>query len=109
MFAFGRKLVASLFARPGVKVAFTVGVLFTLQTGAAERAIQLRNQRIDTSAGKRAGLRVATAAPVSGLYLIQVTGHLPEDWREQLSALNISIARPVPQDAFVVELKETNL
>ncbi|HVK57425.1 MAG TPA: S8 family serine peptidase, partial [Candidatus Kapabacteria bacterium] len=29
--------------------------------------------------------------------------NLPSDWREQLVALNVTIARPVPQDAFVVE------
>src|SRR5688572_1514261 len=109
MFAVSRKLVPLSLSKSGAWVAVALSVVFTLQTQAAERAILLRNQTIDTSAGKRQGFRAAATAPVSELYLIQVSENLPNDWREQLSALNVSIPRPVPHDAFVIELKETNL
>src|SRR5688572_2270952 len=113
MFAVSRKLVPSSLSKSGAWVMLALSVVFTLQAPAAERAILLRNQTIDTSAGKREGLRqgfrAAATASVSELYLIQVSENLPNDWREQLAALNVSIARPVPHDAFVIELKETNL
>lgn len=87
---------------------FGLAVL-TTSLQAAERKILLRNATIDTSAPKQKGFRAASATPSSGLYLVQLTGDLPSDWRDQLRALNVEIARPVPHDAFVVELKETNL
>lgn len=76
---------------------------------AAERKILLRNSTIDTSAPKNQTLRATSVAIESGLYLVQLNSELPTDWRERLAGQNVTIVRPVPQDAFVVELKETNL
>src|SRR5688500_9504020 len=91
---------------------FTVAILaimFAAVSNAAERKILLRNETIDTSGPKRQTMRTAATQPTSGLYLVQLKEELPADWREQLTTLNVEIARPVPHDAFVVELKEANL
>ena len=84
-------------------------LIFCVTTSGAEKKILLRNGTIETGAAKRQLLRSASAQPVNGLYLLQLTQNLPGDWREQLAALNVSILRPVPEDAFVVELKEASL
>ncbi|HEX7860906.1 MAG TPA: S8 family serine peptidase [Verrucomicrobiae bacterium] len=80
-----------------------------MNLAAAESKILLRNKTIDTSGPKRLRAASANTVPTSGLYLIQLRADLPADWREQLSAQNVSIVRPVPQDAFVAEFKEANL
>jgi hypothetical protein len=80
-----------------------------LDLESAERKILLRNAVIETTGAAKQSLRAAAASPVSGLYLIQLNEELPDDWRERLSALNVKLARPVPQDAFVAELTEANL
>ena len=84
-------------------------LVFTCSLSAGEKRILLRNGTIETGAVKRQAMRAASAQPVSGLYLLQLSENLPADWREQLAALNVTILRPVPEDAFVVELKEASL
>ncbi|MGZ8899605.1 MAG: S8 family serine peptidase, partial [Limisphaerales bacterium] len=109
MFALIRKRLPSRLAAGLTSAASVLCVVFTIESSAADRRILLRNETIDTSGPKRQALRAASATPISGLYLVQLTADLPSDWRDQLSAQNVTIARPVPHDAFVVELKETKL
>jgi hypothetical protein len=84
-------------------------LVFCASVSAGEKKILLRNGTIETGATKRQVLRAASAQPASGLYLLQMAGDLPADWRKQLAALKVSVLRPVPEDAFVVELKEASL
>jgi hypothetical protein len=82
--------------------------IFVLASTVAGKEILLRNQRIETGA-KQPALRASAVETVSGLYLLQFEDDLPADWRNQLAAQNVSLLRPVPQDAFVVELNEAVL
>ena len=109
MFAVTRELLSSQVPRLIASTIALCCVGFALDTSAAERKIMLRNEVINTSGPKRQAMRAASAPRTSGLYLIQLENDLPADWRAQLAALNVTLARPVPQDAFVVELNETNL
>ncbi len=96
------------FLRQASVLAFTF--ILSCSVFGAEKRILLRNETIETGSTKRQTLRAAgITQPVSGLYLIQLADDLPADWREQLSGLNVSLLRPVPEDAFVVELKGTLL
>jgi hypothetical protein len=75
------------------------------------KSIRLRNETIDpaatpaTPALLRAG---GQAAPVSGLYLVQFTETPRPEWREQVSALGVSLLAYVPEDAFLARLSGTS-
>ena len=92
--------------RPAILI---VSLCVPAYSAASERKILLRNETIDTSGPKRQSMRAAAAQPVSGLYLVQFTEFHPADWRDQLAALNVLLLRPVPEDAFVVELRQVAL
>ena len=109
MFAVIRKLFPACALRVHTFTIAICAIIFAAGSDAAERKILLRNGTIDTSGPKRQAMRATAAQPTSGLYLVQLNEQLPADWREQLAALNVSAVRPVPHDAFVVELKEANL
>jgi hypothetical protein len=81
-------------------------------SGAAEsKKVRLRSGAIETPP------RAAVLAPqslvpepaVSGLFLVQLEGNLRPAWRAQLNAAGADPLRYVPDDAFVVRLRSTEL
>src|SRR5262245_19054167 len=73
-----------------------------LETDAKE--IRLRNGSISTSLAAKIARQSklpTNDAAVSGLFLIQFTGPIQSEWREQLSALRVDLLRYVPDDTFV--------
>src|SRR3954464_14850199 len=87
-------------------------VLFVglFSSSGAEKKIMLRNEVIATAVPQRQSLRSqAVAAPVSGLYLIQLEDDPPQDWREQLAKSNVKALRAVPQDAYVARFSRTSI
>ncbi|MDH7503197.1 MAG: S8 family serine peptidase, partial [Verrucomicrobiota bacterium] len=66
------------------------------------KQIRLRNETIDTEApsGKATALMSSTA-PVSGLYLVQLSEPLRPEWKAQLRNLNVELLRFVPEDAYI--------
>src|SRR5262245_9763957 len=107
MLAFRKKWVSrSAWLIWGVALVMFLG----LKASAAEKKILLRNETIVTSGLARQSLR-AEAAPSPGrrLYLLQLVDDPPPDWKQQLEALKVDLLRPVPQDAYVVELEGSDL
>jgi len=75
-----------------------------------EKRILLRNETIVTPEPQRGGLRaLALEEPASGLYLVQLEDHPPAGWRGQIEQAGAAILRPVPEDAFLVELHRVRL
>ncbi len=80
-----------------------------IKSPAAEKRILLRNETIVTSGLERQSVRAQSAQPAGrALYLLQLKNEQPADWRAQLEALRVDLLRPVPEDAFVVELEGAN-
>src|SRR6185503_14007393 len=67
------------------------------------KPIKLRNQTIDPA--NQALARQAGAGKEDGLFLIQLTGPVQQDWREALIKLGVEPLRHVPEDSFIVRLK----
>ncbi len=75
------------------------------------KVIRLRNETIQTERAKHAGVgpQSASETPVSGLYLIQFDGPVQSPWKETLAAAGTTLARSVPDDAFVASLHLSKL
>ena len=73
--------------------------------------IRLRNDLIATPAVDRVGpqRRIAPAAAVSGLYLLQLESAPQPEWRTQLEQLGLQIFHYLPDDAFIVRAEGISL
>lgn len=88
------------------------GCLLLLMAGnASAKSIRLRNAIISPPAAKVATTNLAGAIPqsVSGLYLIQFSGPVQPEWRQQLANMGVELLVYVPDDAFVARLRQTSL
>lgn len=66
------------------------------------KPIHLRNEIIDTDTNRLQQVGLMSAeVPVTGLYLVQFTGPVKPEWRDQLRNLNVELLRFVPEDAFI--------
>ena len=73
-----------------------------------EKIVHLRNERIVTSPANR-GTNKHSEKSTSGLYIIQFAGPFQSEWRSELETQGITFLRYVPEDAFVVRLKNASL
>ena len=88
------------------------GLLFLFSASAAPtKLIRLRNQPIPPKAARSLEPQQAKAlnANASGLFLIQLTGPLDGESRQQLAGLGIDLLHYVPDDTFVARLRSTRL
>ncbi|HVY69812.1 MAG TPA: S8 family serine peptidase, partial [Verrucomicrobiae bacterium] len=77
---------------------------------ADQKLIRLRNEVITTSEPSRIAPQLQTVEkPVSGLYLLQFTGHFQPVWGEQLRAAGVRLLRYVPDDAYIVRLSNASI
>jgi hypothetical protein len=95
------------------RVLLAAHLLFTVcatSSLAQEKRILLRNETIVTTRLDRQSRRAQGAeSPVSGLYLLQLSGPASSDLRDQLAAKGVILLRPVPEHAFVAELRQASL
>jgi subtilisin family serine protease len=76
---------------------------------AQEKQIRLRQQLIRTQpATPAARIAPQTEDPVSGLYLLQLEGRLDQGSRDILVGMGIELLTYVPDDAFIVRLREAS-
>jgi hypothetical protein len=85
-------------------------LLLPLVAVAQTKSIHLPNQLIQTPPPAPAlQSSVAAAAtkenPSSGLFLLQFTESVRPEWQAQLESLGVDLLRYVPDDAFIVRLK----
>lgn len=75
------------------------------------RFIRLRNATIPTPPASQSAFAQpqSLTTSVSGLYLIQFNEHFQSVWLEQLRNLNVDLLNYVPDDAFVVRLRQAQL
>src|SRR6266540_1565808 len=98
---------------PGRSLA-ALGVIISVLIGgpvvsAENKVIHLRNETISTP--PKASVRtqaLASEAAASGLFLVQVNGHLTPAWREALRSLRVELLRYVPDDAFVARFQNVS-
>jgi len=76
---------------------------FVFASNAAQKPIRLRNQI--SSPQSASALTSATSTPVNGLFVIQFREPLKGEWREQLREMGVTLARYVPDDAFVAKFR----
>ena len=91
---------------------FVAGAVSLGELLAAPKPIRLRNEIIQTEApafAPAAPLQPLTDRAVSGLYLIQFTDHLQDDWKTALRSLRVELLQYVPEDAFVAKLDEVSV
>jgi len=87
--------------------AVTLAILFF---NAHAKQIRLRNETIDTDTpGAKATALMSSAAPVTGLYLIQFSEPLKPEWKTQLRNLNVELLRFVPEDAYIAFLNSASI
>jgi Subtilase family/Bacterial TSP3 repeat len=89
-----------------------LGLLLLFSASAAPtKLIRLRNQPIPPKAAKSLEPKQANSlnANASGLFLIQFTGPVSGEAREQLAALGVDLLHYVPDDTFVVRLRSSRL
>jgi hypothetical protein len=92
--------------------AVVLGLVFLFSASAAPtKVIRLRNLPIAPKTAKSLEPRNAKAltANASGLFLIQFTGPVTAEAREQLAALGVDLLHYVPDDTFVARLRSTRL
>ncbi|MGC8990083.1 MAG: S8 family serine peptidase, partial [Verrucomicrobiia bacterium] len=66
------------------------------------KQIRLRNETIDTDPpSAKATALMSSTAPVSGLYLVQLSEPLRPEWKAQLRNLNVELLRFIPEDAYI--------
>lgn len=83
--------------------AWLFGTCLLAAFSSSAKPIRLEAEIIQPTA-KRALTAAEEKAPAEGLSLIQFTGPLKPEWREQLEALGVNLLRYVPEDAFVADL-----
>jgi subtilisin family serine protease len=83
---------------------FVTLALFLGAISISGKPIKLRNQTIDPANQALAQQR-AEGGKQNGLFLIQLTGPVQQDWREELIRLGVEPLRHVPEDSFIVRLK----
>jgi Subtilase family/Bacterial TSP3 repeat len=89
-----------------------LGLLLLFSASAAPtKLIRLRNQPIPPKAAKSLEPIQANSlnANASGLFLIQFTGPVSGESRQQLAALGVDLLHYVPDDTFVARLRSTRL
>src|SRR5881397_1179068 len=67
------------------------------------KPIKLRNQTIDPT--KQAAASEVNTDTQHGLFLIQFSGPTQPEWRDELIKLRVDVLQYVPEDAFIVRLK----
>src|SRR5262245_1492152 len=82
-------------------------VFITQVSFAQTKQIHLRNERIQTSPVSQAAAAASALpeGPASGLFLIQFTNQVQSEWQAQLQSMGVELLRYVPDDAFVVRLR----
>ena len=72
------------------------------------KSIKLRSQILTPAASKTASQYKIAPAPVAtnGLFLIQFTGPVETEWRQQLKALGVDLIRYVPDDTFIARFQQ---
>ncbi|MFN7138382.1 MAG: hypothetical protein ACK4UN_03480, partial [Limisphaerales bacterium] len=101
---------ARLVNSPGSLWLFLLLVSLVFAHGGPEqKTIHLRNDRIVTTGKAPIRKPDPTEKAVSGLYILQLTGPLQDQWRNELEGRGVKLLRYVPEDAFVVRVRQTKL
>jgi hypothetical protein len=83
---------------------------FSLPLAAQTKTIRLRNGAITNEAPvAQPRLQATIPTPVSGLYLVQFTGPVQPEWRNELAELGVQLIRYVPDDTFIARFANTPL
>ena len=99
-----------LSSSPCRQLALALIILFGITTCEA-KSIRLRQEIIETDAGNaRAGMAglMHAKAPVSGLYLLQFSGPLTPEQREELKKAGVDLIQYVPDDAFIAKFNKVS-
>src|SRR5262249_19004966 len=98
-----------VFSRPACG-AMLLSIAFLYPVSAAPtKIIRLRSQPIPPKSAKKLELKQTLNSNSSGLFLIQFSGPLTADARNQLAALGVDLLHYVPDDTFVARLHSVRL